>query len=84
MRISLNKPAHQKKGYIMKYSNNNLLKGNFDRRKRESNAAQYIALKKFEKAKKRGFRFDGFIIAAIVYCATVTGLFINITMWGAI
>jgi hypothetical protein len=68
----------------MKYSNNNLLKGNFNRRNASANAAQYIALKRFEKAKKRGFIFDGFIIAAIVYCATVTCLFLNITMWGAI
>lgn len=33
--------------------NSNLLKGDFDRRKREANAAQYIALKQFERAEKR-------------------------------
>jgi hypothetical protein len=64
----------------MKYSNNNLLKGNFNRRNANANAAQYIALKRFEKAKKRGFIFDGFIIAAIVYCGIITGLYISLRL----
>lgn len=42
----------------MKYANNNVLKGDFDRRKRESNAAQYIALKRFERAQDRGFKTE--------------------------
>ncbi len=41
-----------KKGYIMKYSNNKVLKVDFDRRKTDANAAQYIALKQFERAEK--------------------------------
>ncbi len=36
----------------MKYSNNKVLKVDFDRRKTDANAAQYIALKQFERAEK--------------------------------
>lgn len=74
MRISRNNPAHQKKGYIMKYANNNVLKGDFDRRKRESNAAQYIALKQFERAQDRQFIWDGFMISAVIVIGVMAGL----------
>jgi len=82
MRISRNNPAHQKKGYIMKYSNNNLLKGDFDRRKRESNAAQYIALKQFERAQDRQFIWDGFMISAVVFIGLLAGLLITLINGG--
>ena len=66
----------------MKYSNNNLLKGNFDRRKRESNAAQYIALKKFERAQDRQFIWDGFMISAVVFIGVLAGLIITLINGG--
>ena len=62
----------------MKYSNNNVLQGDFDRRKRESNAVQYIAIKKFERAQDRGFIWDGFIISAVVFIGLLGGLLINL------
>ena len=64
----------------MKYLDNKVLNVNFDLRKRQKRAAQYIALKQFEKAKKRRFIFDGFIIAAIVYCGIITGLYISLRL----
>ena len=62
----------------MKYSNNNVLQGDFDRRKRESNAAQYIAIKKFERAQDRGFIWDGFMISAVVFIGLLGGLLITL------
>ena len=82
MRISRNNPAHQKKGYIMKYANNNVLKGDFDRRIRESNAAQYIALKQFERAQDRQFIWDGFMISAVVFIGVLAGLLITLINGG--
>ena len=77
-----NKPDTQKKGYIMKYSNNKVLKGDFDRRKRESNAAQYIALKQFERAQDRQFIWDGFMISAVVFIGVLAGLLITLINGG--
>jgi len=57
----------------MNTSNNNVLKGDFDRRKREANAAQYIALKQFEKIKRRQFWTN-----AILSFSVVSG-----AIWGA-
>ena len=64
----------------MKYLDNKVLNVNFDLRQRQKRAAQYIALKQFEKANKRRFIFDGFIIAAIVYCGIITGLYISLRL----
>jgi hypothetical protein len=47
----------------MNTSNNNVLKGDFDRRKRDANAAQYIALKQFERQQTADARRDFLIIA---------------------
>ena len=58
----------------MNTSNNNVLKGDFDRRKRESNAAQYIALKQFERAQDRQFIWDGFMITAVIVIGVMAGL----------
>ena len=77
-----NKPDTQKKGYIMKKSLNNVLKGDFDRRKRESNAAQYIALKQFERAQDRQFIWDGFMISAVVFIGVLAGLLITLINGG--
>lgn len=81
MRYITNKPelsGQSKKGEIMNNSNNNLLKGDFDRRKREANAAQYIALKQFERAQKRRFIWDGFMISAAIVIGVLAGLIINL------
>ena len=72
----------KKKGFIMKYSNNNVLQGDFDRRKRESNAAQYIALKQFERAQDRQFIWDGFMISAVVFIGVLAGLIITLINGG--
>jgi len=66
----------------MKYSNNNVLQGDFDRRKRESNAAQYIALKQFERAQDRQFIWDGFMISAVVFIGVLAGLLITLINGG--
>lgn len=64
----------------MNTSNNNVLKGDFDRRKREENAAQYIALKQFERAQDRRFIWDGFIISAVIVIGVLAGLIITLIM----
>lgn len=67
----------------MNDSNNNVLRGDFDRRKRDANAAQYIALKQFERAQKRRFIWDGFMLSAVIVIGVVAGLNITLIM-GAI
>jgi hypothetical protein len=62
----------------MNTSKNNVLKGDFDRRKRESNAAQYIALKQYERAQDRQFIWDGFMISAVVFIGLLGGLIITL------
>lgn len=74
--------GQSKKGLIMNNSNNNVLKGDFDRRTREANAAQYIALKQYERAKNRQYIFDGYIITAIIVVGVMAGLIIP-TILGA-
>jgi hypothetical protein len=64
----------------MNASNNNVLKGDFDRRNRESNAAQYIALKQFERAQDRQFIWDGFMISAAIVIGVMAGLIITLIM----
>lgn len=64
----------------MNTSNNNVLKGDFDRRKREANAAQYIALKQFERAQESRFIWDGFMISAVIVIGVLAGLIINLIM----
>ena len=66
----------------MNNSNSNVLKGDFDRRKRESNAAQYIALKQYESAQERRYVLDGYIITAIIVVGVMAGLIIP-TILGA-
>jgi 5-hydroxyisourate hydrolase-like protein (transthyretin family) len=46
MRISRNKPAHQKKVYIMKYSNNRNIKNSYSLRARNTRANRYLAKKR--------------------------------------
>mgnify|MGYP005652146781 CR=1 FL=1 len=65
-----------KKGYIMKYSNNRVLKVDFDRRKTEANAAQYIALKQFERAEKISRTIN--IAAVISWGAFIAVLIIGV------
>lgn len=60
--------------------NSNVLKGDFDRRNRESNAAQYIALKQFERAQDRQFIWDGFMISAAIVIGVMAGLIITLIM----
>lgn len=55
MRISRNKPAHQKKGYIMKYSNNLNIETGYQLRARNTNANRYLA----KKRKARQDRAEG-------------------------
>lgn len=67
----------------MNDSNNNVLRGDFERRKREANAAQYIALKQYERAQERRFICDGFMISAVIVIGVLAGLIITLIM-GAI
>jgi len=46
MRISRNNPAHQKKGYIMKYSNNRNIENGYQLRARNTRANRYLAKKR--------------------------------------
>ena len=83
MRYISNKPessGQSKKGLIMNTSNTNVLKGDFDRRSRESNAAQYIALKQYERAEDRQFIWDGFMISAVIVIGVMAGLVITLIL----
>ena len=78
--IRRNDPAQSKKGLIMDNFNSNVLKGDFDRRSRESKAAQYIALKQYERAEDRQFIWDGFMISAVIVIGVMAGLVITLIL----